>query len=105
MCSGLVAREDHEYDRDGHDSIVVLLCGTHPLSKFKILLFSFFSKKQEVSCDVFTTDHGASFGSFVEDHVKDDAGTCEDVVERDVDGYATQKVLSWTLNAQPLDVQ
>ena len=73
-------------------------------SQLKNLLFRNFSKTQEVSCNVFILDHGAGFGLFVEDNVKDDTDTCEDVVERDVDGYATQKVLSRTLNAKLFDV-
>ena len=75
-----------------------------PLSQLKFLLFRIFSKTQEVSCNVFILDHRASFGLFVEDNVKDDTDTCEDVVERDVDGYATQKVSSRTLNVKLLDV-
>ena len=71
----------------------------------EILLIRIFSKTQEVSCHVFTPDHGVSFRLFVQDNVKDDANTCEDVVERDVGGYTTQKVLSRTLNVKLLDAQ
>ena len=54
---------------------------------------------------LFITDKGASFRLYVEDHDKDDADSCEDVVERDAGGYATQKVWPRTLNAQQFDAQ
>ena len=104
MCSDLVARQVREYDRNRHNSIFFYCTERTPLSQLKILLFRIFSKTQEVSCNVFILDHGASFGLFAEDNIKDDTDTCEDVVERDIDGYATQKVLSRTLNVKLLDV-
>ena len=105
MCSDLVACEVREYDRNGHNSIFFYCTERTPPPNLKYTVQIFFSKTYKVSCNVFTTDDGTSFGLFVEDHVKDDADTCEDVVERDADGYATQKVLSRTLNAQLLDAQ
>ena len=105
MCSDPVAREVREYHRTEHNPIFFYCTERTPPSQFEILLFRIFSKTQEVSCNVFTVDHQASFRLFVEDNVKDDTDTYGDVVERDVDVYATQNVLSRTLNVKLLDVE
>ena len=92
MGSGLVARAVHENDRNGLNSAISFLYGTHfvlPTHNFKV----------QSSCEdtwsivqlFFTTVNGAGLRLFVEDHDKDDS-RCEDVVERDADGYATQKL-------------
>ena len=95
MSSGLVARAVHENERNGFTSVISFLYGTHfvlPSHSLKI------QSSHADTCSIvqlfffFTSNSGAGLRLLIEDHDKDESERCEDVVERDADGCATQKL-------------
>ena len=69
-----------------------LFCTEHtPFSQHITLKCRVLAKTREASCSFFFVSEGG-FRLFREGHDKDDVERCEDVVERDADGHATQKL-------------